>query len=286
MKYFKNFPSVLYKFGNDESPVTFKNISVYADLFDSIRDQVTLYQDYHILDGDRPDTISYKLYGSTQYHWTFFLINYHLRLGGWPLDNGDLYAKVYKEYPDYAVQSTNRGLDNEVLNDAVNSNNIGSSFLVGQQVTAQPSGEKGIIKRRNIDIGQMIVEPLQSGGFVNDLSDIDYDATDGTTKIPYLEYADPSGINQYLRIISQSLEYDGTHHYEDSDGVWVDIDSYDLVDSDGAGSPFFKYRNQPKVTFLENLVQKNDALKQIKIIRPDSIENVVSEFHRIIANSL
>lgn len=282
-KYFKSFPSVSYRFGDNESPVSFKNLSVFVDILDNIKDRVSVFQTYDILDGERPDTVSYKLYGTTQYHWTFLLMNDHLRTGGWPLDNEQIYNKIYESYPYYAVQATNRGNENEKLNDALNDNNIGSTFTVGTVVRGSESGVTGTIKSRNIDIGQFIIDTNTADGFKSDVTNINYDVTDPETKIPNIQYTSPDGNTQYLRILSQTKEYNGVHHYEDSDGNWVDIDSYDLIDSDGTGSVWFKYRYQPKVTFLENLISRNDELKKIVVIKPQSIETIVSELKRAIS---
>ena len=73
MSYFKYFPKVPYKFGNETSQDTFENISVYADIIDQIKNDVAAYEEYYILPGERPDQVSLKLYDTPNYHWTFFL---------------------------------------------------------------------------------------------------------------------------------------------------------------------------------------------------------------------
>ena len=81
-KYFQNFPTVAYKFGDNEAPVLFNNLSAYVDIVDQIKDNVAFYNKYTIQAGDRPDTLSYKLYDTVDYYWTFFLMNDHLRISG------------------------------------------------------------------------------------------------------------------------------------------------------------------------------------------------------------
>ena len=63
MAYFYNFPNVAYKFCNEESITAFQDISAYVDIIDQIKDDVNFYQFYNVLDGDRPDIVSFKLYG-------------------------------------------------------------------------------------------------------------------------------------------------------------------------------------------------------------------------------
>ena len=72
MSYFNKFPVVDYNFGDNEPDILFNNISAYVDIIDQVKQEVAFYEKYTILDGDRPDTVSQKLYDTTDYHWTFF----------------------------------------------------------------------------------------------------------------------------------------------------------------------------------------------------------------------
>lgn len=92
MSYFKSFPRVFYKFGDEQTSDVFENLSVYSDMVDQIRDKVSLYEDYYILPGERPDQVSQKLYDTPEYHWTFYLMNQKLREQGWPLSSANLFA--------------------------------------------------------------------------------------------------------------------------------------------------------------------------------------------------
>jgi len=98
MSYFKNFGLVEYRYGDeDESTrVLVEDLTIYVDLLDQIDDLVGFYEYYYILDGDRPDTLSYKLYGTTDYYWTFYLMNQSLKETGWPLHQKELDVYVSK----------------------------------------------------------------------------------------------------------------------------------------------------------------------------------------------
>ena len=63
MPHFKRYPKVLYKFGNELDPVVTQNLATYVDIIDQVKDDITIYADYTILDGDRPDILSYRMYG-------------------------------------------------------------------------------------------------------------------------------------------------------------------------------------------------------------------------------
>ena len=72
------------KFGNETDASLIQDLTVYVDIVDQLKDDTTSYGTYDILDGDRPDQVSFKLYGTPNYHWTFYYLNdktiLHLKL--------------------------------------------------------------------------------------------------------------------------------------------------------------------------------------------------------------
>ena len=46
--YFRNFPQITYKFGNEISRNLFQNISSYVDLIDNVKDNQSFFQYYEI----------------------------------------------------------------------------------------------------------------------------------------------------------------------------------------------------------------------------------------------
>ena len=103
MSFFRNFPLIDYSFNGVNQTVVdlFRN----AKLRDTSIDNVTEYLLYEIDDGDRPDNVSYSLYGDTEYHWTFFVINQHLRNGhaSWPMSSEQFERYLAGKYDDYTV---------------------------------------------------------------------------------------------------------------------------------------------------------------------------------------
>ena len=97
MQYFNKFPRAFYIFGDQEAQGTGKisselvqDISAYSDVLDRIADNVAFHTFYDIQEGNRPDQCSYDIYGTPIYHWTFFLLNDHLRKQGWPVTNEEI----------------------------------------------------------------------------------------------------------------------------------------------------------------------------------------------------
>ena len=242
-KYFKNFEFVGYRFGDNESEVIYKNLTQYVDMIDELKNDTSFYNKYTIPSGERPDSLSYKLYGTTDYYWTFYLMNDDIRLSGWPIASYDILDIAKEKYP-YRMVTTNT--------------NISNIFPVGQTVTGQTSGTVGTVIRKIPDFGQIVID---TGGKPNTTNF-------GQTEV--VSYIDIEGNLQTITLVKESTQYNAVHHYEDADGVWQDLPLYDFNNPSVSWTP---------VTYRDRLENKNDELKEIRIIRPDVITKVVSEFN-------
>ena len=144
-QFFRNFPLVGYNFGNEVNPALFQNISAYIKVIDEISNDIAFYTTVHIQDYDRPDSFSYKLYGTTEFYWTFYYLNDDLRESGWPLPQQDLLPKAKLDYPNRTITTTG---------------NISKTFLPGHTVEGASSGIRGTVVKRYLDLGQIIVAPF------------------------------------------------------------------------------------------------------------------------------
>ena len=86
--YFSQFPKIVYDIKGDNHykviPDIFRRIKVKSKL----RDEISLLDTYNVEEGDKPETVAYKAYGSTDYFWIVCLMNdirnvYY----DWPLDS-------------------------------------------------------------------------------------------------------------------------------------------------------------------------------------------------------
>jgi hypothetical protein len=77
----------------------------YVDVNRDITNDLASYLTYSIKDGERPDQVSHKLYGSPDYHWTFFIINELLKDGvaNWPKSYVEFESSLRKTYGPYSV---------------------------------------------------------------------------------------------------------------------------------------------------------------------------------------
>lgn len=250
-KYFKNFGIVGYKFGDNEAPVLFDNLTQYVDIIDGLKDNISFYNKYTIISGDRPDTLSYKLYGTPEYYWTFFLMNDHIRVSGWPVATYDILEQAKSKYP-YRTVTTNA--------------NLAMSFPVGSIVTGQTSGTIGRVIKRNLDFGQLIIDTsLTPGKYFGQEPNLE---NFGDTET--ISYIDNDGATYIAELVKESEQYNAVHHYEDADGVWQDLPLYDFANPSPQWTP---------ITYRDRLEQRNDELKEINVLKPDVIAKVVSEFN-------
>ena len=241
--YFKNFRFAEYKFGDNTNIDLFNNITQYVDLIDQVRNNISFTEKYNILSGDRPDVVSHKLYGTMDYYWTFYLMNEHVRLSGWPLNNDEILDQVKSKYPNRVLTTTSE---------------IGALFPVGQVIEGQSSSAIGEIVKRNLDLGQLFVKLTQGTKF-----------TAGET-ISYIDTSATGSPTRTLSITGETEQYNAVHHYEDN-GVQVDIDPFS-----GPGVSL------TPITYRDRLESRNDALKEIVVIRPEQITAIVSEFQRFL----
>jgi len=118
-KFLDNFGTVGYDFSGAGDFATVTNITKFISIAQS--SDTSFYVKYNISDGERPDMVSTKLYGTPQYYWTFFMLNDELKNGllGWPQTDGEMENFFNKEYSPYFW-----------LSSCVESNNHASNLLL------------------------------------------------------------------------------------------------------------------------------------------------------------
>ena len=73
-KLFQNFPKIQYTLESGKV-ITIKDFFRKAKIESASLDSIIEYQYYEIEEGERPDIVASKLYGDSDLHWTFFLVN-------------------------------------------------------------------------------------------------------------------------------------------------------------------------------------------------------------------
>lgn len=105
--YFSLVPNISY----DEKPISYpfsesdfitaKNFFRRYRINDDVFSYAVIFNKYTIVDGDRPDTLADKLYGSPFYDWTILITNNMVNAQhDWPLSNYALNKKLEAEFDD------------------------------------------------------------------------------------------------------------------------------------------------------------------------------------------
>ena len=253
MKYFINFPKVSYKFGSLPSSSEFTNLSAYAAIFDELKDDLSYYQSYIIKDGERPDIVSTKLYGTPIYDWTFWLLNDNIRNQGWPLNSNDLQDYINKRVPGKCLVSS--GTTTHIEN-GLTVHKMTEVFPVGTSVVGSSSTATGTVYMRNISLGQIFVK-----------QDTDKDFINGETITDKI-----SNPTQSLDTDTTSDARDAVHHYNDENGIPVDIDpTTGIIPS-----------NYTPITFADYIIEQNDNLSRIKVLKKSIVPQIVSLYKQTI----
>lgn len=271
--FFQKFPKVSYRFGDKESPVEFQDLSVYIDAIDQVKEYASFYQNYQIKSGERPDHVSYILYDNANYGWTFWLMNDHLRERGWPLDNSQVYVKAQDFYPNVALRTTG------VTFDIVNGDNkplcASANFVVSGCLWFPETQQLGSILRIDQDLALLHVDVAikPSGTIVQAISKKDFD--DITAGI----ISEPVTPLEEINIVETYDQWDAPHHYEDTYGEWV-TPSY----SSEAPYPFdwTSVTTEQSVSYFQRLREENDKARSIRVIKPDVMPQVISEYNRLL----
>ena len=252
MPYFPNYPTIDYRFGSEAYIVKAPNLAAYSQIIDDTKNSRSLYADYTILDGQRADHVSQALYDTPKYHWTFFYMNDHLRESGWPLDQVTIDRVIKKNHPNVTLTTTD---------------DIFSTFLVGSIINGGTSSARGTIVRRNLDMGQIIVQPdIGSQSWIHgELATVREPDEDLVTR----EYN--------ITIHKTKDEADGFHHYESlSTNEHVDIDPTTIEGLDGPPGV-------TGVTIRQLYNDRNDLLKKIRVIKPSAIRQIAKEFESVMS---
>ena len=103
MAYFNYFPKIGYDVRGDKNNV---KLDLVVNLLKRVRKKIEIinisfFEQHFIQDGERADTIAYKLYNDSTLHWLILYANYITNpYYDWPLNYFDFQKYVAKKYDD------------------------------------------------------------------------------------------------------------------------------------------------------------------------------------------
>ena len=99
-KYFDQFPIIDYNLSGVNG-----NTTEVTDIFrrvkarNKIADNVTLFDNYDVAEGEKPEDVAYKVYGESDYFWVVTLVNNIVnRYYDWPLDSFSFQQYIKDKY--------------------------------------------------------------------------------------------------------------------------------------------------------------------------------------------
>lgn len=101
MPYFSELPTIYYDFNiaGVNSIHVIRDISTNVRIKKEFLDTITLYDEYDIQDGETPDIISERVYGSPFYHWIIMLMNERFDyINDFPLSAAQLLLHIDEMY--------------------------------------------------------------------------------------------------------------------------------------------------------------------------------------------
>jgi len=170
MTYFTKFPQIYYDFkvGGVNDPST---LMVIRDITHNVRirkeilSNVVLYDYYHIQDGETPEIISEKVYGSPLYHWVIMMSNERFDyIDDFPLSAAALEVHIDKLY------GANRNAVRHYIHDGliVNSDHPGASSVSNADYEYARNERKARIKLIKPSLLQQILREYD-GAFTKGL---------------------------------------------------------------------------------------------------------------------
>ena len=98
--YFKNIQSVLIDVDGSGNVDVMKNLTAKAKVSEELIDSSGYYQTVEVVDGERPDHLSKRLYGTEKFHWTFLLLNPQIKniWDDWPMKYSQLVEYCINKY--------------------------------------------------------------------------------------------------------------------------------------------------------------------------------------------
>ena len=308
MSYFRQFPKLVYDFNREGV------VNSVVDLFRQVRplqnyiDDFAAYKYYNIKDGERPDIVSQRLYSSTNYYWTFFLINdsLHDGLGSWPMSMQDLNQYIDIEYEGVAletrpniVRDTDGGIV-EFRNSLAGEDKFQKqgAWTVGRTVTGATSGATGTLKRKDLYLNQLVVQDV-TGTFLgagdgNTLEDVTGSWIDPVTKAiipcsvqvwkawPYAEAPhhyyisgdaaeDPLTLPDGTRGYGIEAHVSSANFFSTTDDATLNL----IIQEGSTAAPLYTSNR-------EYVFKKNEERSKIRIIDPAFIPEFASKFESLI----
>jgi hypothetical protein len=122
MAYFEKLPEMLYNFpvGDTEKVFVVRDITANVRVIKNVLENVTLFDEYDVVDGETPEIVSEKIYDTPDFHWAIMIANNRLDyLNDWLMPYDRLQQYCIDKYGAEALYSIHHYEDENgyVVND-------------------------------------------------------------------------------------------------------------------------------------------------------------------------
>ena len=173
MSYFGQFPKIQYDIKGDG------NVNVIPDIFrriklkNKIRDNLVILDKYDLTDGEKPEDVAFKIYGSVDYYWVVLLVNNVVdRYYDWPMGFQEFENYVNDKYAEpgaihhFEVKQTSgrqEGLEPEDYSHfiEVNADHPGAQSVSNYEYEQRLQNKKRQIKILNPDYLSSFIEEFE-----------------------------------------------------------------------------------------------------------------------------
>ena len=101
MSYFSRFPKITYDIAGTGDYILVTDIIKRIKIRDGIKENLSLFDTYDVQGGETPETVAYKIYGDTKYHWVILIMNNITdRYFDWPLSDSMFETYVTNKYAE------------------------------------------------------------------------------------------------------------------------------------------------------------------------------------------
>lgn len=253
--YFQEFPKIYYDFpsadGKSSSLQVLTDITVNVRVRKQILENITLYDEYDIKEGETPEIIAEKYYGNPELHWVIMLVNQRYDyLKDFPMSREELFQYSLDKYgADNLDKVHHYELDGKIVQ-------AKGTLLISKAI--YESAQKYDILQ-NAKVNAMVLSKSLD---------------EQNTGMYYAEVI----VNKGEFIPTQFLNLGGVRiNPFTRKNVFMTIDTYSI--------PYNSFTLAPGYSLITNFAYEdnlNESKRRIKLISPTLVGQIVKEFKKLV----
>lgn len=284
MSYFRFMPSTMYRGDYDGQFIVATDITTRAKILEYIKDSAGTVVDYNIRDGERPEHLAHRVYGKPEYHWVNLLYNeIHDPFFEWPMSSQELQVMIDQTYEGKAY-----------FIDLNQASSVYANFYM-EPGTATVNGIDVTIKSWEPNLYKLVVASNSPGVSALPLgSEITQTRSDGKIVTAIIRRVVDDNRYAVHHFVDQDTNEVVDHHLVNSDPtVESDLGWAAIPDTNSVYSILQRYVNggAEKIN-LDNMIvtiktnyeyeiERNDAKRKIKVMRPEFVDIVVKDLQKV-----